>query len=147
MDKPLHYDSSDSSEMVTTLPVPVAADKTHKRVVFSLAVPDLSSGHILQVMAEFQVTNDLGYNVMCMSQIILAESKTSVSGTEITEANGRNVTPAAHHDSFPKIGSVTVTTTGTKYVNVVAWCAASNATTGARITVDADYGRLSVIRY
>lgn len=147
MEKPIHYNSGNASEKIAKLPVPVSANERHKRVIFSLAVPDLSSGDVLQVMSEFQVTNDLGFNVMCMTQIILADSEAAVSGTEITEANGRNVTPDAHHDSFPKVGSLTVTTTGTRYVNVVAWCASSNATKGSSITVDADYGRLSILRY
>lgn len=145
--RPTHYNSGNDSEKVSTLPVPIAADETHKRVIFSLIVPELAAGDILQVMSEFQVTNDLGYNVMCMSQVILAENENAVVGREITEANGRNVTPAAHHDSFPKVGSLTVDTEGTKYVNVVAWCAASNAEPGASVTIDADYGRLSIIRY
>jgi len=104
---------------------------------------------VLLAVAEFQVTNDLNDNVFVGSTVLLATSPSSISGREVTAANGQNVTPAMHHGQQSKNGTyeATATDAGVRYVNVVVWAAASNALSGDQISVDPGYGRLSVLSW
>jgi len=63
---------------------------------------------------------------------------------EITEANGRNITPSMHHNTHVHMGSIIAPAAGLFYVSFVAWAASSAAVTN--ITVEQDYGHLAVKR-
>jgi hypothetical protein len=141
-------DSGNAAELVSSLPVPLTAGEADKRVVFSQPV-SLATDDIILATAEFQVTNDLGVNTLCVSQLVLGTSPADTTGKEITEANGRNVTPNNHHDQHNKSGTYKALSTdaGRRYVNLVAWAAASRAPSGATLSIDADYGRLSVLQW
>lgn len=145
--QPKLYDTGDNSERVTSLPVPTKATVAHRRVIYSQYLPNLKEGELIQFMSEVQVTNDLGYNCMCVLLVIQADSATATVGTELTEANGRNVTPNTHHDVYPKHGAVKITNTSRPYVNVVAYAASTAAKSGHTLKVDQDYGRLTILRY
>lgn len=147
-DKPTHHDTGDRSELVSVIPVGPTATNAGKRVLFSQRT-QLQGGQILLAVAELQVTNDLDRNVFLGSQLVLADSATAVAGAEITPANGENVTPNMHHGQQTKSGTYAATSAdaGVRYVNVVAWAAATGAASGDTLTVDAGYGRLSVLQW
>lgn len=144
--RPQRYETGAGSEAFDRLSVPTRADSASKRVLYSQPL-SLTSGQVLLAVAEFQVTNDLGYNVFVASQIILADSPTAVRGRAITAANGRNVTPNMHHDQQTKSGTYACDDrdTGTRYVNLVVWSAASRAAPGDLLDIDEGYGDLSVL--
>lgn len=146
--RPIYESTGDSSELVRGLQVRARATASSKRVVYSQKVT-LRDGQVLLAVAEFQVTNDLDLNVFVGSTILLASSPSSIAGREITAANGQNVTPAVHHGQQTKNGTyqAAASDVGVRYVNVVAWAAASNASTGDQIIVDRGYGRLSVLSW
>lgn len=146
--RPSYQNTGDDSELVRALPVKARATAASKRVVYSQEVT-LREGEVLLAVAEFQVTNDLDVNVFVGSTVLLSTSPSSVSGREITAANGQNVTPATHHGQQSKNGTyqATATDAGVRYVNVVVWAAASNALSGDQISVDPGYGRLSILSW
>jgi hypothetical protein len=137
--------TADSSEKVASLPIAVSG--ATKYVVFSVEIPDLAIGDHVVAQADFQVTNDYTYNALCSHQLILSDTATGTTGTEISEASGTNVTPGNHHMQFTRAGALTVAATTRRFVNLVAYSQASQAAAGDLLTVDADYGRLSVQRY
>lgn len=145
---PRHDSTGDRSELVSDIPVMTTATDAGKRVVYSQRI-EVQEGQLLLAVTELQVTNDLPVNVFVGSQVLLAKSSTGVVGTEITAANGENVTPDMHHGQQTKSGTYEAVRVdaGTRYVNVVAWAAASGAAPGDALTVDAGYGRLSVVRW
>lgn len=144
--KPRRYETGRNSEVLGDLPVPTRATSKSKRVVYSQPVT-LTEGQLLLATAEFQVTNDFGYNVFVASQIVLADQPGSTRGRPITAANGRNVTPDMHHDQQSKVGTYEATNgdTGSRYVNLVVWSAASQAQAADRLQIDAGYGDLSLL--
>lgn len=144
--RPGHQNTGDDSELVHALPVRVRATAASKRVVYSQEVT-LREGQVLLAVAEFQVSNKLDLNVFVASTVLLTTSPEAISGREITAANGQNVTPAMHHGQQSKNGTyqAAAADAGVRYVNVVAWAAASNASPGDQVSVDPGYGRLSVL--
>lgn len=140
----VHYNSGNNSELVATIPIDVTG--TTKVVIYSIEIPDLEIGDVLYVTVDMQATNDQVYNALFSHQLILGETISTVVGTEITEASGTNITPDNHHMQFCRSGSIVVASTARKFVNFVAVSAASNALAGHTMTIDADYGRLSVMR-
>ncbi len=142
-----HWNTGNGSELVTSLPITTGQPYSF-RVVFSQAVTDLRAGDILQILSEFEATNDEGYNCMIGCYVILATSAAATSGTEITEASGYNITPAMHHGMMTKVGTLIVPDSLAEgYVNVVAYAASTAAGTGDVLTVEQDYGRLSVLAF
>lgn len=144
--RPERYETGPNSEVIKALPVPTTATSGSKRVVYSQQLT-LSEGQVLLASAEFQVTNDLGYNVFVASQLILADDPSTTTGRPITAANGRNVTPDMHHDQQTKVGTheVTKSDSGSRYVNLVVWSAASRALAADLLNVNPGYGDLSVL--
>lgn len=143
-----HSSTGNQSELVADLPVRTVAGNAGKRVIFSQQVV-IRPGQVVLAIAEFQTTNDLGLNVFVGSQILLTKDATDVTGREITAANGENVTPDMHHGQQSKAGTYEAlpSDAGVRYVNVVAWAAASRAGSGDVLAVDRGYGRLSVVRW
>jgi len=136
-------DSGDHGEQVIS--IPVTRSSLDRDVVYSVPVGDLTSGHTLLMQTEFETTNDLGYNVMVASYVILADSPTATQGLEIAEANTYNVTPDMHHGITTKIGSLAITENlADQYVNVIVYSRASRASTSSTLRVEPDYGRLVV---
>ncbi len=146
--KPLVYDSGNSGELVTELPLSNGAP-VNKRVVYCVdLVTAPQGGEILHVTAEMEATNDLGYNVAMVSQLLLVDSAIATSGVEISEANGFNITPDMHHGMTVRVGTLTVPAGSTRrYVSLVAWAESTATQPGHALTVEQDYGRLSVLRW
>lgn len=143
-----HTNTGDLSELVTSLPVTGDGVRYIKTVIYSQRLTNVKAGEIILVFSQFETTNDLGFNVMVASQVILADSSTEVTGTEITEASGFNVTPNMHHGKTLEVGTlVSPADYAEKYVNVCVYAASTAASPGDAITVEQDYGRLSVLRF
>lgn len=144
--EPRREATAENGERVSNLPVRRTAAGSGQHVVFSQRV-DLETRQVLLAVAEFQVTNDLGYNVFVGAQVVLADDPSSVTGREITDGNGENVTPGTHHGQQTKVGTYTTVDgdVGRKYINLVAWAAGSRAADGDALRVDRGYGRLSVL--
>ncbi len=145
----LHYNSGDSSEKVKSLPISTSARTASKQVIFSVALSELQIGEILQIINEFQVTEDNNYNVGFSSLAILATSPASISGVPISEANGENITNNMHHhkriiNATYVVGESDI---GDRYVNIVGYAYSNNALPGHTLTINQDYGRLSVLRF
>lgn len=134
------FNTGSFSEQVTSLPV--TSDGSAKRVVFSQQV-SVRAGDVILVLAKFEITNPYQYNIMGARYTLLCNSAGATNGTEITEAASMNVTPAIHHDIHVDVGTMTVANGGTKYINVIAWAAASSPGANDALVVEQDYGRLS----
>ena len=95
------------------------------------------------------MTEDNNYNVGFSSLAILTTSPTSTIGVPITEANGENITNDMHHHKRITVGTYVTgeNDIGTRYINIVGYAYSTNALEGHTLTVNQDYGRLSVIRF
>jgi len=142
-----HTNTGDNSELVTSLLLTNGSPYTGV-VIFSQELQNVQEGEIIMVLCQFEATNDLGFNVMVASQVILADSPTTVQGIEITESRDFNISPAMHHGKIVEVGTISSPENyGTSYVNVIAYAASTKASTGNILKVEQDYGRLSVLRY
>lgn len=132
---------------------------TYQRALYTVPVK-LLPGDVLDAEGRFQVTNDLGYNVMVRSFIVLATDPAAATGTIIARAVAENITPAQHHmprersgklEVIPttepaRIGAVQAPPEGiTRHLNLIVGAAASSVPVGANpvptLKVD-DYGDL-----
>lgn len=136
--------SGNSSELVSSMTPATTAGAATKYVLFSLDLNDggnIAEGDIIKAFAEFEATTqESTYNTGVFCQLILADSASATTGTEITEANGRNLTPATHHDTFVKTGSIAVTDTSKHYLNLVAYAVSTSGT--QPVIIEQDFGRM-----
>jgi hypothetical protein len=134
-----HDNTGNSSEVQTRIAINGA-----KYLCFNQWISQPRQGQVLVALAEIQFTNSNSYNVGVWSQIRAGDSSGDRGGPEITEANGRNITPDMHHDTHTLVGTWEV---DADYdwlcINVWAW-AGANGGSGS-IDIDQDYGRLSVM--
>ncbi len=147
---PEMYNSGDDGELIKTLPVTPYPGAYSKRVVYCVDLGDPPlGGEMLFVHGDVEVTNDLGYNVLLGTHLLLAASCSAVTGDEISEANGSNVTPAMHHGTASRSGGLIVEPGNShRYVVLVAWSGSTAAPRrGAAIKVEQDYGRMTVLRW
>jgi len=146
--KPTVYTSGNSSELVTYLPVTNGNPQVHV-VVFciDLGAPPVG-GEVLAVTGDMEVTDDLGYEVSINTHLLLTDSCTTVDGTEISEANGSNITPSIHHLAPSRAGVLVVENGNSRHaVIMAAWAASTGARPGDQIKVEGDYGRLTILRW
>lgn len=148
------YESGQLSERTTTLPVALeTVTPADMRVIYSVKVSDLRAGDLLVAMSEAEFTNDLGHNCMLASRLRLTSSVTDVDGGyEMGEDNAFNITPDMHHGTSVKHAMYRVRPqdilANFEYVNLICWSADSAFyhTPGTSLTVEQDYGRLSVLK-
>jgi hypothetical protein len=95
------------------------------------------------------VTNDHAYTVQVESQLILADSANSTTGSPLSAANGFGVTKPMHHGQIVKSGAIELaeSTPLGYYVNLLARSWATAAQPGHRLVVEPDYRRVSVTHY
>jgi len=144
------YNSGNSSELIAVLPVYQTGAVT-KHVVYcvDLGIPP-DPGAVLHVDGDFQITDDLDYAPYLGGQLLLASSCISVSGVEISEGSGFNCSVGQRHCTATRSGNITVPNANTRrFVVFVAWASSGSMLwqSGDSVTVDADYGRLSVLRW
>jgi hypothetical protein len=152
---PLAFNSGNSSEMVTSLPVTKTGNPDSNQVVYCVdigAVPP--AGTIIMASSEVEVTNDISsYPPLVASQIYFADTCASTAGSEITETNGENCTNAQHHCTYVKSGAFTVTSQTItdhpdRHFVVLVVHAASGSylwQAGDTVRVETDFGRLAVL--
>lgn len=162
------------AELISSIPAKnynTGPERAFRRVMH-LLVPDCRPGDILDVAADFQISNALGYIVEFCATLVLTpdaegtaglESMVSLSdGTEpargrfITPMPGYNVTPNAstnfpyggmHHARFPMAAKFEVPSdvTGDQYVAIISYVAGQRYDTLHSVSVDAPSGFISVL--
>ncbi len=136
------FDNTGSeSERVSELAISM-----ERRVVYTIQLPPLQEGDLIDARATFEVTNPTDFNVLVGRQLIISDTPDGISGIELSEAAARNVTPDMHHDHIQDFGSmVWEGESGTFHLNLVAHAGASSEeAVGETVTVEPDYGRLAV---
>jgi hypothetical protein len=139
-----HANSGHDGELVTSLPVTPNSPYTFK-TIYSIALPTLYAGDLLQAFALAQFTNDTNLEwVMAATYITLGTSPTDTNLVgRISEAKGRNVGRiTTHHDPHPDFASYVVPeNVEGLYLNFVGYAGHVNGT-GQLLDVDQGYGRL-----
>lgn len=93
-----NYDSNNfGGDLLSTLP----GDQVY-RVLYSIDVGSLAQNDVLVALSEFEVTNDTGVTQRTTAKLILTDSASSTTGTELSEDNDRNITPGMHHQARVK---------------------------------------------
>jgi hypothetical protein len=106
---------------------------------------------VVQAQAQFEVTNDLGVNVMLAHAMLLHGKETLVAhedkpdGRPLCEYAGENVTPGMHHGFRTLAGSIAVADDGDAWVSVVVYAASTGVPVGKRLAVQKNYGSLRAI--
>jgi hypothetical protein len=164
------------AEMVELLPLP-ARIRTQQgshlqekyQVVYSAAVGPLSEGDVLQVSAEFEATNDCGYDVALGSWLVITRERGRAVPEEgrgdsyIAHPAGFNITngsfqlPGAGDRSFMHHGFVSRSAvyavprgmTGTRHVNFVAYAQSDklDCKHGGGLKVEKGNGQMSIIHF
>lgn len=146
------YTSGEGGELVATLPVPVAPAAADHRVIYSVEVPNIRGGDVLDVDAGFEVTSELAINVMLGSYLLLCTNAGDVQGAagsvELTDPRTENFhRDREHHLDRVVTGRYLATTDlGTKRVNLVGYSGSQAAVGGETIVVEPGYGRVNVLR-
>ncbi len=144
------YTTGDSSELTEVIPVTSNTTGPENAIIFSLKVSDLKCGDVVHAFAEFQVTNDQSYPIDVSSQIVLA-SDTSSPSHPLSRVNGLRLSHAMHHGTIVKQGAVEITPeifeSSMRYVQVLCHAQAHEPPVGDSLTVNQDYGRLSIMVY
>lgn len=134
-----HFKTPNRAEKYTSLPINGEA-----RAVYSLSLPNLKAGDVIIATGEAEfTTNDTIYNTGVFSRLLLSTAYKGVTGYEITEANGRNITPATHHDTHTKTGSIIVPYDGDYWLNFVSY--AKSSSSSLDIKIELDYGHVSAL--
>jgi len=130
------FDSGNNGELLTSSP----GDDTY-RALYSVDLGSISTNDIILADAEGELTNDTGSaNVLFSTLLILTDSSTGTSGTQIAEGNAFNITPAMGHGVAVKhaIYQVTSSASAHHFLNCLV-------RTTSTIPVEQDYGRLQVL--
>lgn len=148
---PIVYNSGNGSELVTSLIITHAPGPYQRTVIYcvDLGAPPLG-GEILYVSGDEEFTNPYTYNVALSAHLLLTTSCAATDGGEISEDAGFNITPDMHHGAISRSGSLVVAVGNSRqYVAFIADAASTAAPTCncARLAVEPDYGRLSVLRW
>ena len=162
-----HTNTGNSSEQVCFLNMQREPDRAYidrSVVVYSQRLTNLRAGEVILALAEAEITvptdeddyrdlcdsidHTIDYNVSVVGQLILAPTQDSVTGIEISEANGYNITPAMHHGVITKLGTLACPDNySERHVNLIMYAASTAANPEDRVIVGKDYGRLSVLRF
>ncbi|HKB05388.1 MAG TPA: hypothetical protein VKD90_24400 [Gemmataceae bacterium] len=143
------YATTPGSELAAALPL---AHRPFKyTTLYSLKLPDLKRGDVVQAHSQFEVTNDLGVNVMLAHSMLLHVKETVVAhedkpdGRVLCEYAGENITPGMHHGFRTLTGSIAVPDDGDAWLSVVLYAASTGVPPGRRLTVQKNYGSLRAI--
>lgn len=134
-----HFKTLNNAEKYTSLPI-----NGEKRAVYSLSLGCLNKGDIILACGEAEfTTRDTVYNIGVWSRLLLSKEYKGITGDEVTEANGKNITPDVHHDVHTKSGTIEVPEDGEYWLNFVSHCRSTSS--NKDIVIEKDYGHLSVI--
>lgn len=142
-----HGNSGNSSELVDRLYLTYTNGYLYK-AIYTIPLPTLHPGDIVEMHGTFEITNPHKYNVMGARYLIIADNPTDTAGIPVSEAAGRNVTPGMHHDTHQDFGTYVVTQEMSgKHAVMVGYAASSAASSSNVVWVEQDYGRLFVKVY
>ncbi len=126
-------------------------------VIYSVFIPSMKVGDILNITSEFEVTNASvsqaggdGYRVTVGSSMIIADSAVATTGTIIDQDKSYIVTTDMHHSVIVKALNYRVDTVMTdKYINVVAYAddPDDDSSPGEFLVVEQNYGHLDVVQF
>jgi hypothetical protein len=144
-----HYTTAPGGELVTSI---VLAHNPYRfTTLYSLKLPDLRRGDVVQAHCQFEVTNDLGFDVM-LSHAMLTHRKETVvvhgdqpEGRLLCEYAGENITPNMHHGFRTLMGSFSLEDDGDGWVSVLIYAASIAAKPGNKLSVEKNYGGLRAI--
>ena len=145
-----HYATGPNAELVPTI---TRVQKTPYRftTLYSLKLPDLKIGDVVQAHSQFEITDDLGFNVMIAHAMLVHDKETIAihgqrpEGQVISEYAGENVTPDMHHGFRTLAGSFAATSDGDAWLSVVIYSASDSPKPGDVIKVERGYGGLRAI--
>jgi len=145
-----HYTTPAGAELVAA--IRLAHNPYRYTTLYSLKLPDLRTGDVVQAHAQFEATNDLGVPVMLAHAMLFHPKETVVAhgappalGRIISEYAGENLTPAMHHGFRTLVGSLAVPADGDAWVSVVVYAADLVGGTGSKLGLEKGYGGLRAI--
>ncbi|HVK08518.1 MAG TPA: hypothetical protein VM597_07045 [Gemmataceae bacterium] len=145
-----HYGTGPNGELVAAI-TPVRKAPYRYTTLYSLKLPALRAGDVVQAHAQFEVTNDLGVPVMVAHGMLVHPKRTVVAhaasppGTFVAEYAGENVTPDMHHGFRTLAGSFAATADGDAWLSVVIYAAGPAPKAGQTLEVERGYGGLRAI--
>lgn len=139
-----HANSGNSSEKVVNIDI----SKTNPpyKVIYSVPLPDIKAGDLVEMFGQFEVTTPQAYNVMIGRQLILSSHpNTPTASIEVSEAAAANVTKDMHHMVVNDYGSYIAAQDLSGYHALcTAHIASDAALAGHTVRIEPDYGRLFV---
>jgi hypothetical protein len=145
-----HYTTGPRAELVDSI-TRVSKPPYRFTTLYSLKLPDLKIGDVVQAHSQFEVTNDLGFNVMIAHAMLVHGKETVVvegdkpDGQVISEYAGENVTPDMHHAFRTLAGSFAASADGDAWLSVLIYAASDSPKPGDEIKVERGYGGLRAI--
>lgn len=119
-----------------------------KKVIYSVQLPDVVPiNSILQITTQSEYTNPYSYWVQMSRAIIIADSNTATTGTNVTKnaaENGGTVSTQHHYIMIEARQYKTTAELAGKYINLVVWAMQSAAGGSDTLTVEQGYGHLDV---
>lgn len=137
-----HKNSGNKSELTNRLYLSYSSGYRFE-ALYTIPLPTLYPGDLVEMHGTFEVTNPHKYNVMCARYLVITDNPKDIHGIHVSEAAGRNVTRNMHHDVHQDFGTYKVTETMEgKHAVMVAYAASSRAGPTNVIWVEQDYGRM-----
>lgn len=145
------YATGIGAEKLKYISVQQKSVRRKSEIVFSISAYDLKKGDALEVLADYQLTNDLKYDVEINSKIHLTDSSSNsdlTSFTKLIKNPERQfiISPQMHHGHFTNHG-VYQMLEDCPYVYVKIGVIASNpdSRSGDSLKVNQNYGKVSVL--
>jgi hypothetical protein len=145
-----HYSTGRNAELVKSI-TRVKTAPYKFTTLYSLKLPGLRAGDVVQAQCQLEVTNDLGFNVMIAHAMLVHRKETIVvhgerpEGQVISEYAGENVTPDMHHGFRTLAGSFTADADGDAWLSTLIYSASDSPKPGDRIKVERGYGGLRAV--
>lgn len=130
-----------------SVPVPQAQQLSLHRIGVKMRF-NMIAGRIVHVDSTVQVTNDLGYNVMVCTYLLVSYvdgGEYAPYGDRIQRAMGTNVTPDIHHRELHASGTFRAPHTGVYEVTQMLYAASAYAPDNYK-SVKIDYADLTIVR-
>ena len=145
-----HYTTPAKAELVPA--VRLAANPYRYTTLYSLKLPGLLKGDVVQAHCQFEATNDIGVRVMLAHAMLFHSKETIVAhgpppskGWIISEYAGENITPDMHHAFRTLVGSLEVPVDGDGWLSVVIYASPLVARHGGKVELEKGYGGLRAI--
>lgn len=145
-----HYSTGPNAELIPTITC-VKKVPYKFTTLYSLKLPELKTGDVVHAHSQFEVTNDLGFNVMIAHAMLVHREETVVvhgdqpDGQVISEHAGENVTPDMHHGFRTLTGSFAAVADGDAWLSVIIYSASDSPKLGDIVKVERGYGGLRAV--